>query len=411
MEVKYKSKYKGDEVDSAVKAWVEKDKSEVEKNLVTASRQYIDDNKQDISERVALGQTNTTSQYPNAKSVYDECLNIREVAEGKTKPYVIDTQSDITGTKGQDDNYTNVTKITGVTLSELKVGDNIFIKQLEVPDYWVSQITPSVSLNKLETSKVDLSGKLDKITTSGNFVYSHNGETQEEIRVSDSSSVIANAIVKRSSSGYINVPNPVSASNAVNKNYVDSNIASHHDGSKVDKVTTADTSKRAYTIDANATQSVTPLSAAGAPNAIAQYDSEGHLAVTNPRDNYDAVNLQTFNGGLSGKVDKVSSVSTYDRLYGIETNGEQKTYLANSTPLINGIAEYNGFGQLSTAAPTSNENATTKQYVDQQVAAKSVVTVSSTGTATDEVQYITVNGVEKKLAGGASTKIIIWEDE
>lgn len=41
-----------------------------------------------------------------------------------------------------------------------------------------------------------------------------------------------------------------------------------------------------------------------------------------------------------------------------------------------------------------------KSYVDTEVAKKSVVTVSATGTSTDVVKYITINGVEKKLAEG-----------
>ena len=39
--------------------------------------------------KVDLGSENTINQYPNAKSVWDECQNIREVAEGKCKSYVI----------------------------------------------------------------------------------------------------------------------------------------------------------------------------------------------------------------------------------------------------------------------------------------------------------------------------------
>ena len=42
----------------------------------------------------------------------------------------------------------------------------------------------------------------------------------------------------------------------------------------------------------------------------------------------------------------------------------------------------------------------TKSEIDTALAAKSSVSVSATGTATDEIQYITVNGVEKKIAGG-----------
>lgn len=87
---------------------------------------------------------------------------VAEIAEGKNKGYVINTQSQITGTKDSDDNYTNVTAITGITLTDLHVGDIIYIKELNVPDYWVSALVysgdtlQSVSLNKMETSKVDL---------------------------------------------------------------------------------------------------------------------------------------------------------------------------------------------------------------------------------------------------------------
>lgn len=38
------------------------------------------------------------------------------------------------------------------------------------------------------------------------------------------------------------------------------------------------------------------------------------------------------------------------------------------------------------------------------ICSKSAVSVSNTGTATDEISYITVNGVEKKIASGSTTK-------
>lgn len=82
--------------------------------------------------------------------------NLREVAEGKSKSYVVNNLSDINGVIDANGNFTDVVSITGVTLLDLKVGDVILIKALDVADYWVSQVTPSISLNKLETSKVDL---------------------------------------------------------------------------------------------------------------------------------------------------------------------------------------------------------------------------------------------------------------
>lgn len=54
----------------------------------------------------------------------------------------------------------------------------------------------------------------------------------------------------------------------------------------------------------------------------------------------------------------------------------------------------------------SDTNATHKFVTEQDKATwngKSVVSVSDTGTATDEISYITINGVEKKLVG---TKLV-----
>ena len=114
--------------------------------------------------------TQNSSNPVTSGGVYTECKNIREVAEGKCKSYVIDTQSQITGTKDANDEYTGVTAITGVTLADLKIGDVILIKELNKPDYWVSalvfsgDVLQSVSLNKMETTKVEVGTKLYKHT-------------------------------------------------------------------------------------------------------------------------------------------------------------------------------------------------------------------------------------------------------
>lgn len=52
------------------------------------------------------------------------------------------------------------------------------------------------------------------------------------------------------------------------------------------------------------------------------------------------------------------------------------------------------------STPTENSNnLVTSGGVYTAIAAKSAVAVSSTGTATDEVWYITIDGTEKKLGG------------
>ncbi|MCQ2574565.1 MAG: phage tail protein [Alphaproteobacteria bacterium] len=65
-------------------------------------------------------------------------------------------------------------------------------------------------------------------------------------------------------------------------------------------------------------------------------------------------------------------------------------------------ADYQTGTQVSTAISTHNTSNTAHSDIRTAVASKSTVSVSATGTATDEVQYITIDGVEKKLAGGGS---------
>lgn len=45
--------------------------------------------KEDIANKVALSSDNTNTQYPNAKSVWDAIVDVRETAEGKSATYVI----------------------------------------------------------------------------------------------------------------------------------------------------------------------------------------------------------------------------------------------------------------------------------------------------------------------------------
>lgn len=68
--------------------------------------------------------------------VYDD-TELREQIGGKTASWVIDSQSQITGDKDAYENYTNVTAIEGLALEFLKVGDNIYVRNNEQPDYWV----------------------------------------------------------------------------------------------------------------------------------------------------------------------------------------------------------------------------------------------------------------------------------
>lgn len=63
-------------------------------------------------------------------------------------------------------------------------------------------------------------------------------------------------------------------------------------------------------------------------------------------------------------------------------------------------------GELSRFGLSSiNQNFYTKQEVDEKLSQKSSVSVSNEGTATDEISYITIDGVEKKISSAITTVI------
>lgn len=83
-----------------------------------------------------------------------------------------------------------------------------------------------------DTLDAKFSGKVDKLTTSGKYVYAHITAQQGEIQVGED--VINNAIPNRTNTGQLKVPTtPTDNAHATSKQYVDDNLSL-----KADKVTT-----------------------------------------------------------------------------------------------------------------------------------------------------------------------------
>lgn len=91
--------------------------------------------------------TENSSNPVTSDGIYDAIEEIREVAEGKTATYVIDyadnpmfnSQSQIISST------TNLVDVNDVSIpiTDLKVGDNVYVTELDVPDRWVSNIKNS----------------------------------------------------------------------------------------------------------------------------------------------------------------------------------------------------------------------------------------------------------------------------
>ena len=85
----------------------------------------------------------------------------KSIAEGRARAISFDTVAAMT------------TALNSATKTDYKVGDNLFIKALNVPDYWISKVNDSKSgdygyfeISPLETQSVDLTGYQTKTDNS-----------------------------------------------------------------------------------------------------------------------------------------------------------------------------------------------------------------------------------------------------
>lgn len=125
--------------------------------------------------------------------------SVAALAEGRTKSYVVNALTDITySSESADGDLLGVTAITGATLSEMKVGDVVYIKDVNVPDYWVSAVASgSLTLSKMETK---LTGYVTGTGLTANKIITGNGGSAVQ------SSGIGISTAKPASADDANVP-------------------------------------------------------------------------------------------------------------------------------------------------------------------------------------------------------------
>lgn len=68
--------------------------------------------------------------------------------------------------------------------------------------------------------------------------------------------------------------------------------------------------------------------------------------------------------GSVEKLDKVTTTSSSNRLYGISPSGEQKLFNVSYTPISAAVPMYSGSGTLRTSSPTESTHCANKAYVD-----------------------------------------------
>lgn len=110
-------------------------------------------NVENLTKRVGTNETNINTAQQTANEA-------KSIAEGRAKAVSFDTYASM------------VTALKGASNTAYKVGDNLFIKDKDVPDYWVSGILTSntgttgyYEISELEAQKVDLTTYQQKVLT------------------------------------------------------------------------------------------------------------------------------------------------------------------------------------------------------------------------------------------------------
>jgi hypothetical protein len=104
------------------------------------------------------------SAHPFLQGKIDEA---KAIAEGKSRAIVFATEANLDGWLATPPTFT---RLDGKTKADLKIGDNLYIEELDKPDYWWN----GTNKVKLETEKVDLtdyakSDDLATVATTGSY--------------------------------------------------------------------------------------------------------------------------------------------------------------------------------------------------------------------------------------------------
>ena len=218
-----------------------------------------------------------------------------------------------------------------------------------------------------DTLDTKFSGKVDKLTTSGKYVYAHITAQQGEIQVSED--VINNAIPNRTNSGQLKVPEtPTDNSHATSKGYVDSGL-----DLKADKATTY-------------TKTETDNAIASAVSSVYKY--KGSVA--------------TYN-------DLPSSDLTIGDVYNVEDTGDNYAWTGTDWDKLSGTVDLSGYytkTETNALLDTKADKTTTytKQQTDDLLDTKSDKATTYTKVQTDALlnEKANTSGEYPLLTVGAS---------
>ena len=158
----------------------------------------------------------STTYLPIADLLVADNLNVADIIfTGKGNVYIIEGIETLRVKVLYKFNIQPVISFDNVALTGTTTAENITVSgTLTIND--ATSANEAVSKGQVDTA---LAGKLDKVETAGNAVYSHNGSTQGQIPYNQSA--VSGTIVQRTATGNIKAADPIANDDAATKNYVD----------------------------------------------------------------------------------------------------------------------------------------------------------------------------------------------
>ena len=209
----------------------------------------------------------------------------------------------------------------------------------------------------------DADTKLDKISTSGSYqqayVKNANG-TQGMMNITTGTA--GSTLVQRASDGNISVTYPNNDSSATSRAYVNEKfVAKPTDTSGFNRIVGVNTNNTSITYKVQY-PNYNYDEASAASRVGVPYMEQGQIACSIPTSDYSAANKKYVDDGFVAR--QPNKDSGWNRAYGMTSTGEETIF-----PIANGIqggtlAIRGVNGRVLVGAPVADNDATTKEYVD-----------------------------------------------
>lgn len=272
-------------------------------------------------------------------------------------------------------------------------------------DWRWDKLAGDIDFSRFATKSELTSGLANKVSistgTSGIFrLYGFNGATQNTYIAAHNLSTGSGTIMKRNSQNRAEIATPVNDNEIANKKYVDDSVSPKANANEVTPKPTVNPNYKTISVqkEDGTFETFIATDNQNIVNSLIQRNESGYARVLDPVGNADiankyyvdnhhdatkqdaltagtgisiADNVISANVDLTGcvQVNSPNYVNNATQVYGKDQNNNQYMFtIAQGSATGNSIVRRTAGGQIYTGAPTADNHATTKKYVDDQIA-------------------------------------------